>query len=491
MKIVNTCLSVLFVIVCQRVGYADPFLVWPDAPNGRLYRIDVEKALLEAETKTTAWQTLGSVQMDASIRRELPPAARVTCLPDKTEDVCYFLVDCTQQVYRFDKRSRTLNRLDKTYYRGYNCFSVKFMRQDTIFSFGGYGFWHTNNILSYYKAAGREWESINPSTDSPQSIYRGFNGYIRKSDRFFSALSYRQNDSENKGTFTYADSVYAYLFKEKTWKRLGIVTQAVKKYLPADVFQKASWYQIDDYFVLTYYTTPFTRFVIVDPVKNEVRVWDDTNKLLKNENSEEGSKGEMSYVWQADLFFRYEPTATTGNAVQLIRFPIARLWKNGRSIGPFYEPVGSRKYNWAYLSVLAGLLVLGGTLVWFRKRQTETVAPVIPDSPVPVPLYPDSLTDKEKQLFDALLQAGPSEGLTTQRMNDILDLNDKSLDNQRKIRAEVIKGLNLKLKLQWNIAEAVERIPTKLDQRIFNYVLNEQVLSRIQNNGDNAQTESV
>ena len=450
-------------------------LVWPDAPNGRLYRIDVQEKRLETEIQPNVWQVLGAVQMKNVSTDAFPPATRVTCLPVGTSHLRYLLVDCTQQVYRFDPQTRTLERLDNTFFRGYNCLSAKFLRRDTLYSVGGYGFWHTNNILSYYKSINHEWESVNPATNAPHSIYQGFNGYLPENDQLFSALSFYQNDSENKGAFTWSDSVFAYSFRKKTWEQLGKLTPAFREQIPNDFIEKATWFQVGRYFLLKYYKSPQTFFLIVDPIRNEARIWRDTRKLLANLSDSYENDVPGGYVWHNALYFRRYATGVTGKTIEVIRLPIADVWRNSTSIGAFYEPIKTDNHRWLY-AVLIAMLVLGtGVVFWLRKSGKSKTVLTSADLP-----YPNSLIDRERNLFDALVKTD----LTGDEVYEVLaiDNNTKSIENQRKIRSEIIKAINLKLKAEWGIDEAIERIPTALDKRIFTFVLKHEVLNRIQRN---------
>lgn len=478
---ISICLPVILFLLGTSLPASATMLVWPDYPNGRLYRIDVEKKILEAETQPNVWVILGVVQMEKVIADAFPPVTRVTCLGTDNSRFRYLLVDCTQQVYRFDNQTHTLERLDKTFFRGYNCYSAKFLRRDTLYSFGGYGFWHTNNIQSYYKAANHEWESMNPSADAPSAINRGFNGYLADNDTFFSALSLYQNDSENQGAFTWSDSVYAYSFTRKTWQRLGQLTAPFKQHLRNDLIEKASWFQVGKYFVLNYYDAPQAVLIIVDPIRNEVRIWRDTHKTLANPGNAVENNIQRNYIWRNNLYFRRDVTGATGKTVYTTRLSIDVLWQEGTALGAFYEPVSARSTLW--LCGLAGAFLIVGTGIAFwnsrYRKSTGSTISTVDEQPLRFDqAYPDSLNGQERGVFSALLNTGDADGLNTEQLNDLLLISDKSPDNQRKIRADVIKALNLKLQLQWGINEAIERKATTVDRRMFTYMLNPEVKDR-------------
>ena len=63
-------------------------------------------------------------------------------------------------------------------------------------------------------------------------------------------------------------------------------------------------------------------------------------------------------------------------------------------------------------------------------------------------------------------------------MNEILQIVDKTIDNQRRIRAEVIQNLNIKLKYALEIDNAIERTPSSIDRRMVNYILKEETATK-------------
>lgn len=63
----------------------------------------------------------------------------------------------TGYVFAVDTTSMQIRRIDNTTHSGYNFDAYQFKRRDTIFSFGGYGFWMENNLLTYFSELRKEW----------------------------------------------------------------------------------------------------------------------------------------------------------------------------------------------------------------------------------------------------------------------------------------------------------------------------------------------
>lgn len=58
-------------------------------------------------------------------------------------------------MFEIDTVNNRIDRQDRTFYQGYNFDAYQFQRNDTIFSFGGYGFWLENNLLTYFSEVRR------------------------------------------------------------------------------------------------------------------------------------------------------------------------------------------------------------------------------------------------------------------------------------------------------------------------------------------------
>jgi hypothetical protein len=91
----------------------------------------------------------------------------------------------------------------------------------------------------------------------------------------------------------------------------------------------------------------------------------------------------------------------------------------------------------------------------------------------------NTLDKVEIKMVEALIKNFEKGGMHTEEINDLLEIDDKSIDNQRKIRHELIKTLNLKLKMMYNFDNSIVRNPSNSDKRIFNYQLNEEIIEKL------------
>ena len=89
------------------------------------------------------------------------------------------------------------------------------------------------------------------------------------------------------------------------------------------------------------------------------------------------------------------------------------------------------------------------------------------------------LNSLEIKMIEVLIQNYEFGGISSEQISDLLEIDDKTIDNQRRLKHELIKTLNLKLKMLHNIDNAIERKQSSNDKRIFNYQLNDDIVKKL------------
>ncbi len=440
-------------------------LIWADYPDGRLYKIDLSKQSLFMETSPNVWVNLGKVFSININENEFPPNVQVQSLEvnsDRQQRI--FLIDCTNQIYRFNIKSRVLERIDKTYYRGYNCLATKFMRKDTLFSFGGYGFWQTINSQSFFKKSSSEWESYSPINDAPKAINDGFNGYIIQKDVFFSAFNTFHRDSENQGKSQYDYGVYTFSFKTKTWQKEGEINPS--NFEELDI-AKTKPYTLwtGKYFLTQYYDSPQTKFHLADPINNKLYLWTDKNKLIYRKMGDPEHEIFRFYCWH-DTVYCYNHFSTKTSEVRKIRLAINQIKSESILIGDFYETGKSWKII-AMFSMGGVLLIIGGIYVLKSRKKDINITENVAVSP---------FNSQERIVLKSLIEHYENGGLENQEIHKLLEITHKTSENQRKIKNEFIKSLNAKLMVVNGISESIIRTPMDLDKRFYKYVLTKETI---------------
>lgn len=85
----------------------------------------------------------------------------------------------------------------------------------------------------------------------------------------------------------------------------------------------------------------------------------------------------------------------------------------------------------------------------------------------------------ERKLLNELLLLKSDEYLTTHDINEILEAADKSQENQRRIRFNVISQINNKLRSKLGSENGIYRKPLQEDKRLTIYALDPQIVSEL------------
>lgn len=342
-----------------------------------------------------------------------------------------------QTVFSYDPDLRSLKRLDMTLYSGYNFFATQFIRKDTLYSAGGYGFWRFTNVVTYFDRIKGEWEIVRTSGNSPNTIAGGYQGYDANDDVLYSGASrYLANDAQ-LNTF-YSSNLFKYDFKTSTWEELGKINSELPYHTNRDIF----W--TGNYFLHWYYYKLF----IIDPLANSVFLYSNPRQIFLH--------GDQIFIRGDSVFVYWDGKKS------IQKFSLKEVLSKSKRIGDFYS-----KPNYILYSGISLILLLILTSIYFNwKKVRRWRVQVI-------------LDQQELILFEALLKLDVGSYLNGNDVNDLLDLFGKSLESQRKVRMNVINQLNFKLKQKFKINDAVQRIDDPTDKRYRLYFLNPRLLSML------------
>ena len=116
-------------------------------------------------------------------------------------------------------KNDSIYRIDTSFDHRMQFGAIEFIRKDTIYRYGGYGFFETRNFFTYYDYPTKGWESLDINgTIIPERLgdcqYFIYDDYLYitggyRSDKFKKTIRY-----ENKKT-------YVFNFNTKEWRELG------------------------------------------------------------------------------------------------------------------------------------------------------------------------------------------------------------------------------------------------------------------------------
>ena len=343
----------------------------------------------------------------------------------------------TGKVFKLDTITGVVTRVDETYHHGYNFDSYQFVRRDTIFSFGGYGFWMQNNLMTYFSDVRKEWSLYSRapfSTTIPDLDSKRFQiaNYDRVNDILF---------------ILFNGNVYGFQFGKRTWKNYGRVNEE---------FNDENRYMMHSLSDSTFMLMTQAKTFWLYPAGNEVA--DMTMKNGANLSGKNAPLG-LACAYEVEdglLIPKHSDKLELGYYYEYMehRMPASK------TIQPLYiEDNGGYQ---TLLFVSFGLFTLLGILatVILRRRYLRS----------------------RSAIFDtvqwAVLERSSNASLCTEDFNDLLGLREVSWEVQRRKRSEFIKQLNATAIRQLG-QEVLLRERSKEDKRQILYVLNPRLESAL------------
>ncbi len=416
---------------------------WINNKSGLRERIDVNTRHHSLEIKPGVWTLAKNSIVEDNTFRDLPSDFNHHFFHCNHDRLVKFTFPGTGQVYQYDIAKNTLSRLDNTYYKGYNFKATQFLRRDTIYNFGGYGFWHYTNVITFYDQEFREWQLVRPEDEGPKSLVGGYQGYDAKNDIFYSGAAESDLATRKFGK-TIDENIYAFNFKNQNWSKLGTINPK----LPFRSLRSVYW--DGEHFI----QWSGDKIYLIDPQFNKVYLVDEPMRCCFTPNDRFYSIGDTIYnYWE--------------NQTNLTKLSKSNLLKKAKLIGSFYTPDGSNPFLYTILLFVA---IIIGIVIFFILRKIK---------------YKNRnksfLNDTELTLLNKMIAISQfsDKQLSVIEVNEILNIDQKSPDNQRIIRMKFLKDLNAKLLLNLQIDEAIERVSSKEDKRLVLYKLKPKAMEKL------------
>ena len=407
-------------------------------------RIDTEKLTLSSEDLDGKISTVGQLKTSPQIFKDLPPLFNANTTFNHGKII--FTVKGTGQVYQLNLKTLDFKREDITYFRGFNFSAHQFYRNDTLFSVGGAGFWLKHSLITYFDKEAKEWNLLEKINEQPAYVDDFFSGYEKRKDVFF-GVEYLDDDFIKDREIAF----YEFGFKNKIWKKKGNLNSPIVEFLK----EKHKYIWTGKYAVFYGY-----RLLIIDPIQNKAY----HNKTWNRLSSEFSSI--VSTPIQSigkKIYIRKLNTETTGTKFTVDSFSVDDLLKKAVFIGEVYE---EEPYFSIYIKAsagAAGLIILMLLLYKGINRQKNSII----------------FNSEEQLILNALSELEEDQFLSANDLNTYLNIEDKTYDNQRKIRNNAIFKLNEKLYTKFKLKDAIQKTAKTEDKRVINYFLNQKIKSQI------------
>jgi hypothetical protein len=362
----------------------------------------------------------------------------------------------TGHMYQFNVLQKTLERIDKTFFRGNNFGAIQFIRKDTIFSVGGQGFWRIHSIPTYFNAKSKEWDYYSGINEQgPQGISSRFGGYISQTDHLYSLEIpplYQEKSDDNY-------SFYRFDFNTHAWSEIGFV-----KFNNPNLknFDKQNSHWVSPLF----FSSKFNLEEFIDPVANKIYRYQGPNHSFFLLAMQLYVKGNKLYSFQRT----YNQNKFE---IKLDSMDLNTLKKSSIILGDFYTPnVWYNKISWSmyinylYIGIIAILVWLVYLLTKNKKHKKQNIWNQLP---------------AEANSFLKFIVKKDDLTCTTDELNTLLGCADKSIESQRQYRSKFITTLNVFFERYFEIADAITRNQSATDKRYVDYQLKREAAENLKN----------
>lgn len=411
---------------------------WIDKSHAVL-SVDLSTGELSKETLRKEKAVLGKIQQWDSLKKELPSDFEVNLFSQKGKTL--LTIPGTGQLYTLDLPTLSLQREDQTFFRGYNFFASQFIRKDTLISIGGEGFWQKHSIMTFYNPKTQEWDLYKTHNTNPHPTDVRFSGYSAQQDAFFSAyLDLDFINSKKQVPF----SVYS--FRDKKWEVKGNVNQRL-----IDLIQKQYEGIWTGEYLILFKDVGLNNVLILDPFKNVFYKYDDAEGHFFMENRE-------LYHRNGFLFSRSKIGEGRNNKMTLDSLSVKKMLIDAVKEGPIYDAEAFLRNIYLGLFVAVCIPAL---FLFYRKRKAVNGDP--------------KFSETELVVVKELVNNPLDKKLTTVEINTLLQISDKSYDNQRQIRNRTISTINSKLFAFFDSREFISRIANTKDKRMMDYFIHPEI----------------
>jgi hypothetical protein len=405
------------------------------------FRIDFKKHELWKETNKGTWDIVGKLNFNQVKEADLP--SDISLRSFKTKFNYLLTIEGTGQVYRLDIDKLTLDRLDNTYYRGYNFNSIQFFKNDTLFSVGGIGFWHANNVLTYFKENSKEWELVESYDENgPRWMKSDFGGYD-KTRRILSVIEfpYLYDSKSLSKSYLYFEKA----IDGKKWNNLGM--------LNVELLNQLGISQIESVFLNgKYFFLNGPKLVWAEPSLNEIY---EANVIIPMFNRYFEHDFYLGHFYSYNLI---DSKSTVGDPILIDSISINRLKSISTYKGPFY--IQPYEFIWKWFAGI--FLVLTSSVTYYLIRKRKVNNNITSQSFLFMP-------DGTKNFMKECLTYPCGHLFSSQSFTELMGYGSYSYETQRQFRSKLIKDINKYFLAYHSLDGVIVRQTAKDDKRFSTY----------------------
>jgi len=242
----------------------------------------------------------------------------------------FLLADGTLRVYELKagEKGALIERIDREEFSGSNFNMMTFIRHDTLWQFGGYGFWKSRSLFLWFDISTGKWKPLENA--EPLTGHLTLHHYDPTTDCFYMMGSYETLPQENHRTI-FKDTLFRFSFATRRWEVLGAFHPGFKQ---RDIILHSDLniiYHERGCFV--YQEHPFSLF---DFVRNEVRSMTATLEDSIGQSTSYLKRYENPWLTSFSLGDSMHMIMGTDTSVRLFGFFFSPDMFSGQGIHPVY-----------------------------------------------------------------------------------------------------------------------------------------------------------
>ena len=313
-------------------------------------------------------------------------------------------------LYRVENDSTI--RLDKSFQHRKQFQSNDFVYRDTLFRYGGYGFWRANNFFTYFDNSTKEWEYYPiKSFTMPDEAYDGKAFLL--DDKFY-VLGGQKVSKTNGLASEKSKQIWTFNFKSREWTNGGKMGLDIRPY---KTIQK------DSLFYLIGHPSNTPGDLILDLQNNRVQIFDHT---LISANTDQKSPA----------FFKGDTLYYTSEQTLHKSLAFRDIFVNQSSQDRLFLNEITLFWNITYMGIAGVFLFLlaYGSVLWQRRNLPRLVKGGIRHN---LTFYP--LSKEEQQILRILRQ---NLSASTEELMRIFSKHKRSFSQTHKLKADAIDNIN-------------------------------------------------
>lgn len=387
-------------------------------------------------------------------------------------------------VYEVDPEDYIIKRLDDSHVHRNQFAHQPFIKDGTIYAFGGYGYWLWKNYITYYNADLEEWniQNVHPESDVPDPRVPETGIYIPSLNAFYvfgGSLPDERNRADDQFTGrTDLNDIWKFSFDDNTWEKVGDVSANYNYYRGSSNRRYGNINKISGSFYsassMIWYIPTATegRGDLVNLIPVDLSTGEIMNPILLESglNPDEFLPASFHFDQQDNkviIVGLKKITETESYPIEVVSFAEDSLLARLEA-----QPQTSDRSPFLYAGGF--LLLCFVLLLLYWKRRTG----------IPYGLnsmhtirdnfkHLDWLNKQEKKLLEVLLDA--DSYLETSELEERIWDEIDNYDYRRKLRNETINAINRKFKRHYNTSsDLINRIKDPEDNRRYLYGINKE-----------------